>query len=243
MRFFIWFLLGLLAGQPVVASRPAASAPRASLSRPIPIASGTVLGVRALASTQLRGGSYLALGDSISAGKYAGTAASSFPDLVSKSLGMRLKLVARSGATTEWAMPQLGSLRAAAPALVTIELGTNDAGLHTPVAVFGHRYQAILSAVSKPGTKLICVGSWLPAPGYDLTIRRLCEAAGGTYVSLEGFYALNAFHAAKGASTFNGPADWFHPGGLGHAAIAAEVLAALAGAESGSAPRPLTARF
>jgi lysophospholipase L1-like esterase len=242
MRFFIWLLLGLLAGQPVVTSQPAATASKPALNRPAPLATGSVLGVRALMAAEVRGGSYLALGDSISAGKYAGTAASSFPDRISSSLGMRLWLVARSGATTEWAMPRLGSLRGASPALVTIELGTNDAGMHTPMAVFARRYQAILTAVSKPRTRVLCLGSWLPAPGYDLTIRTLCERAGGTFVGLEGFYAVNAFHAAKDAPTFNGPADWFHPSGLGHAAIAAEVLAALAGGEHGF-PGLLTTRF
>jgi hypothetical protein len=55
-------------------------------------------------------------------------------------------------------------------------------------------------------------------------------------VSLQGFYAVSAFHAADGGSSYLGRADWFHPGDQGHAAIAAAILSAL-----GAGPAPVVA--
>ncbi|HYM50981.1 MAG TPA: SGNH/GDSL hydrolase family protein [Candidatus Limnocylindrales bacterium] len=198
---------------------------------------GLVLGVRAAADTAtLAGRTYVALGDSISEGKYAVGADRIFPARIASQLGMRLDLIARSGARAAWALPQLDAVRAAQPALVTIELGTNDVGFNTPVDAFTAQYEAIVAAVSTPGTRVLCLGSWLPSDGYDAIIRDACERHGGTFVSLSGFYFVNDFHAPDGAATFLGRSDWFHPGDEGHAAIAAVTLAALPGYRSEQVP-------
>ena len=199
------------------------------------MAPSEVLGAAANADTQgLQGKVYVALGDSISAGRYATAPDDIFPALVAEKLGMNLNLVARSGAKAAWAVPQLGAIAAAHPALLTVELGTNDVGFKTPIEVFAAQYDAILRALSSPTTRILCIGSWLPSAGYDAIIAETCQRHGGTFVSLDGYYAVGDFHAADGGSSYLGRADWFHPGDQGHAAITAAVVSAL-----GAGPAPV----
>jgi acyl-CoA thioesterase I len=202
----------------------------ASAPQPPAGALATVLGARVAAdASTLQGKTYVALGDSISAGKYAVSSDQIFPARIAAGLGMRLELIARSGARAAWALPELAAIHAARPALVTIELGTNDVGFNTPPDVFAQQYEAIVAAVSAPATEVICLGSWLPSDAYDAAIRDACERHGGIFASLSGFYFVNEFHAPDGVATFIGRSDWFHPGNQGHAAIAAIVLASLPG--------------
>ncbi|HEV2012720.1 MAG TPA: SGNH/GDSL hydrolase family protein [Candidatus Dormibacteraeota bacterium] len=224
VTYVIWVLLLALAiGQPAANAKAPAMAP------------SEVLGVHAETDSKaLQGKVYVALGDSISAGRYATAQDGIFPALVADKLGMTLDLVARSGAKAAWALPQLGRILAAHPALVTIELGTNDAGFHTPGDAFSAQYDAIVGAVSGPSTRVLCIGSWLPSPSFDGLIAEACVRHGGTFVSLDGFYAVNAFHAGDGGSSYLGRTDFFHPGDQGHAAIAAAVLSAL-----GAGPAPV----
>jgi lysophospholipase L1-like esterase len=199
------------------------------------MAPSEVIGVHAGTDNEaLQGKVYVALGDSISAGRFATAQEGIFPALVAQKLGMNLDLVARSGAKAAWAIPQLGAVAAAHPALVTIELGTNDVAFSTPADVFASQYETIVSAVAGPQTRVLCIGSWLPAPSFDTIIAQACERHGGTFVSLDGFYGVNDFHAPDGGSSYLGRTDWFHPGDQGHAAIAAAVLSAL-----GAGPAPI----
>ena len=199
------------------------------------MAPSEVLGAAANADNQgLQGKVYVALGDSISAGRYATAPDDIFPALVAEKLGMNLNLVARSGAKAAWAIPQLGAIAAAHPALVTVELGTNDVGFNTPTEVFAAQYESILRALSGPHVRILCIGSWLPSAGYDVIIAETCQRHGGTFVSLDGYYAVGDFHAADGGSSYLGRADWFHPGDQGHAAIAAAIVSAL-----GAGPAPV----
>src|ERR1700736_55146 len=203
VTYLLWVLLVVLAiGQP--AARGPAMAP------------SEVLGTAAAADNQgLQGKVYAALGDSISAGRFATAQDDTFPALVAEKLGMTLNLVARSGAKAAWGVTQVGAVAAAHPALVTIELGTNDAGFYTPADVFAAQYEAIVSSVSGPHTRVVCIGSWLPAAGLDAIIAGTCTRHGGTYVNLDGFYSVNDFHAPDGGSSFLGPTDFFHPGDHG----------------------------
>lgn len=225
MGFLTWLLLTLLSlGQPAAAE-------------PAP---GQVLGVHVNAATAgLDGKTYVALGDSISAGRYASDAGLAFPQRVAGRLGMHLVLDARSGATAAWALPELPAVAAAHPALVTIELGTNDVGFKTPLDLFAQEYDTIVGTVAASGTRVLCIGSWLPSPAVDGIISTICARHGGTFVSLDGFYHDNAFHAQDGGTTYLGPADWFHPGDQGHAAIAAAILVSLPGADASAVDAPL----
>jgi acyl-CoA thioesterase I len=199
------------------------------------IAPSEVLGVHAGTDNQgLQGKLYVALGDSISAGRYATAADATFPAQVADKLGMTLDLVAHSGAKAAWAIPQLGAIRAAHPAMVTVELGTNDVGFNTPLDTFAAQYETIVSSISGTQTRVLCIGSWLPSTQIDVIIAETCARHGGLYVSLDGFYAVPDFHGVDGGSSYLGVTDWFHPGDQGHAAIAAAVLSAL-----GAGPAPV----
>jgi lysophospholipase L1-like esterase len=199
------------------------------------MAPSEVIGVHAGTDNQaLQGKVYVALGDSISAGRFATAQDGTFPAIVADKLGMNLNLVARSGAKAAWALPQLAAVANAHPALVTIELGTNDVGFYTPLDVFAYQYEAIVGAVAGPQTRVLCIGSWLPSVSMDAIIAQVCERHGGTFVSLNGFYGVNDFHGRDGGSSYLGRTDWFHPGDQGHAAIAAAVLSAL-----GAGPAPV----
>ena len=222
VTYLIWIVLLVLA-----VGQPGAKGPT--------MAPAEVLGVHAGTDNQgLQGKVYVALGDSISAGRFATAQDGTFPALVADKLGMTLNLVARSGAKAAWALPQLSTVQAAHPALVTVELGTNDVGFNTPPDTFAAQYDAIVSAVSGPQTRVLCIGSWLPSTGFDAIIAQTCERHGATYVGLDGFYAVNEFHSNDGGSSYLGRTDWFHPGDQGHAAIAAAVLSAL-----GAGPAPV----
>lgn len=136
VNYLIWVLLAVLAmGQPA--------------ARALSTTSSGVLGVHAGPdSHELQGKTYVALGDSISAGRFATEPDDTFPALIADRLGMNLDLVAHSGAKAAWALPQLGAIQQTQPALITIELGTNDVGFHTPGGVFTAQYEAIVATVS-----------------------------------------------------------------------------------------------
>jgi lysophospholipase L1-like esterase len=199
------------------------------------MAPSEVIGVHAATDNQaLQGKVYVALGDSISAGRFATASDGTFPELVAQKLGMNLSLVARSGAKAAWAIPQLNTVAASHPALVTIELGTNDVGFNTPPEVFASQYEMLVSSLAGQQTRVLCVGSWLPSEALDGIIAQVCERHGGTFVSLAGFYGVNDFHGLDGGSSYLGRTDWFHPSDQGHAAIAAAILSAL-----GAGPAPV----
>jgi lysophospholipase L1-like esterase len=190
---------------------------------------GSVQATQVSAAADLRGQTYAALGDSISAGYDAPAFDQIFPAIIARDLGMNLALVARSGTRAAWGVGQVSDVLAAHPRLVTIELGTNDVGFTTPPDAFAQQYEAILAGVSGPSTRVVCIDSWLPSPPFQAIMHDVCQRYGGTFVSLDGFYAVNAFHAKDGGPSVRGPrrADWFHPSAAGHAAIARAVLAAL----------------
>src|SRR5438094_9430259 len=174
VTYLIWVLL-------VVRSvgQPAAKGPA--------MAPSEVLGVHANADhARLQGKVYVALGDSISAGRYATAQDDTFPVLVAEKLGMNLDLVARSGARAGWGIQQLSVVQAAQPALVTIELGTNDVGFYTPAATFAAQYETIVNAVSGPHTHVLCVGSWLPPATIDPIIADTCHRHGRHVVTPNG---------------------------------------------------------
>lgn len=226
MTYVVWILLALL-----TLGQPAVKAPT--------MATSEVLGAQAAPADQaLRGKLYVALGDSISAGRYATTPDRVFPALVARSLGMNLDVMAKSGAKAAFALPLLASIDQAHPALVTIELGTNDVGFNTAPADFSAQYETIVNSVSVSGTRVLCIGSWLPSDVIDAIIEQTCQRHGGTFVSLSGFYGDNSLHAQQGAPVYLGQADWFHPGNAGHSAIAQAILASLGSGPAPSTPEP-----
>src|SRR4030081_2838143 len=97
VTYLIWIVVVLLA-----VGQPGAKGPV--------MAPSEVIGVHAGTDNQgLQGKVYVALGDSISAGRFATAPDATFPALVAEKLSMNLDLVARSGAKAAWAIPQLGA--------------------------------------------------------------------------------------------------------------------------------------
>lgn len=201
----------------------------------MPGAAGQVDAAQVSVGETLRGQTYVALGDSLSAGYDAPSVDQSFPTILARDLGMNLVLIARSGTRAAWGAAQVREVVAAQPRLVTIELGTNDVGFLTAADVFAQQYEAIVSGVSSPTTRVVCIDSWLPSPPFRAIIRDTCLRHGGVFASLDGFYAVDDFHARDGAPSVRGPnkADWFHPGSAGMAAIAQAVVGALVGDRPG----------
>jgi acyl-CoA thioesterase-1 len=197
---------------------------------------GSVEATQLSLAEDLRGQTYVALGDSISVGYDAPAAGLIFPAVIARRLGMNLTLLARSGTRVAWGAAQVPDVLAAHPRLVTIELGTNDVGYSTPLDTFAQQYEAILIGATSHSTRVVCIDSWLPSPPIRAIIQDTCLRHGGTFVSLDGFYATADFHAPAGGPSVRGPkrADWFHPSAAGHAAIAQAVLAALGVADQPS---------
>src|SRR5438067_12605365 len=95
VTYLIWILLVVLS-----VGQPAAKGPA--------MAPSEVLGVHANADhARLQGKVYVALGESISAGRYASAQDGTFPVLFAERLGMNLNLVAGSGARAGWGIDRL----------------------------------------------------------------------------------------------------------------------------------------
>jgi acyl-CoA thioesterase I len=169
------------------------------------------------------------VGDSLAAGRFAGTQDEAFPEQVAAATRSRLELDAAPGLTTAAlaAQPVPGGGDVA-----VVEAGTNDFLYQTPRRRFAEDYRALLAkvAAASPGAKLVCLTIWIPedakgqAPAkipasfYDETIRRACAA--GAVADVAPLFARPALHGPAGRTTFLGPGDAFHPNSKGHAAIA-----------------------
>jgi acyl-CoA thioesterase I len=170
------------------------------------------------------------VGDSLAAGRFAGTQGEAFPQEVAAATHARLELFAVPGATTAalaaQAVPGGGNV-------VVIEAGTNDFLYQTPRRRFADDYRALVAkaAAASPGAKLVCLTTWIPqgtptqspakipASSYDAAIRRACSA--GTVADISPLAdAQPPTRGPAGRPTFLGPGDDFHPNSSGHAAIA-----------------------
>lgn len=153
--------------------------------------------------------------------------------------GIHLYDSARSGATIgTFTKDQAGFLRAvrrAAPDLITITLGGNDAGQITPEEL-GRQYRAFLRALralpSKPS--VLVIGEFTPAPAmtdgmsaswstYLDAIERAAKSSGAAWVSM-----ADTFPTATYSGTGIYSTDGLHPNDRGQRKIAQLVLAALA---------------
>jgi lysophospholipase L1-like esterase len=162
------------------------------------------------------------VGDSLAAGRFAGTRDEAFPQRVAADTRAMLELLAAPGVTTA----QLAAQAVPSADAVVIEAGTNDFLLQTPRRRFADDYRGLVAKVkaASPGAKLVCVTTWtppdlprarIPASFYDATIRQACS--GGTVADVSPFFDERG---PAGRSTFSGPGDDFHPNSAGHAAIA-----------------------
>lgn len=173
---------------------------------------------------------FMVPGDSLSGGYYSTTEANSFRALV------RARLESL-GPTQELKASQAGANLATVGGIVgipedldlaIIELGTNDTAGKTEVGEFSKQYATLLDTIKKgsPDAALICVGPW-GAPGagtdpYDKAVEDTCKAKSGQFVKISTFYHDN--RNKKGAASWLGPSDDFHPNDAGHKLIADSIL-------------------
>jgi acyl-CoA thioesterase I len=176
------------------------------------------------------------VGDSLAAGRFAGTQDEAFPQRVAAAVHARLELSAAIGATTAQLAAQADPGRGD---VVVLEAGTNDFLYQTPRRRFADDYRALVAKVTaaSPGARLVCLTTWMPkdiaaqTPAripvsfYDATIRRACAA--GAVADVSPVYARAATRGPAGRPTFLGPGDAFHPNSAGHAAIARLIEARL----------------
>jgi lysophospholipase L1-like esterase len=169
------------------------------------------------------------VGDSLAAGRFAGTQDEAFPQRVAAATRARLGLLGVPGATTAalaaQAVPGRGDV-------VVVEAGTNDFLYQTLRRRFAGDYRALLAKVAagSPGAKLVCLTIWIPkdaagappakipAAFYNATIRRACTA--GAVADISPLFGRPRMRGPAGRPTFLGPGDGFHPNSAGHAAIA-----------------------
>jgi lysophospholipase L1-like esterase len=182
------------------------------------------------ARSQDAGTRLVVVGDSLAAGRFAGTRDEAFPQEVAAATHARLELFAVPGATTAalgaQAVPGGGDV-------VIVEAGTNDFLYQTPRRRFADDYRALIAkvAAASPGARLVCLTLWIPsgttgqapakipASSYDDTIRRACSA--GAVADISPLVdAQPPTRGPAGRPTFLGPGDDFHPNSAGHAAIA-----------------------
>jgi lysophospholipase L1-like esterase len=166
------------------------------------------------------------VGDSLAAGRFAGTQEQAFPQEVAAAMRARLELFAAPGATTAQLAAQAAPGRADA---VVVEAGTNDFLDQTPRTRFADDYRALVAKVeaASPGARLVCLTTWvpkgvtgrrpakIPVSFYDATIKQACTAGAVADIS-----PLTDARGPAGRETFLGPGDDFHPNSTGHAAIA-----------------------
>jgi lysophospholipase L1-like esterase len=176
------------------------------------------------------GARLVVVGDSLAAGRFAGTQDEAFPQAVAAATHARLELFAVPGATAA------GLAAQAVPGggkVVVVEAGTNDFLYQTPRRRFADDYRALVAkvAAASPGARLVCLTIWIPngaagrpparipASSYDATIRRECD--GGAVADISPLVDTQPpTRGPAGRSTFLGPGDDFHPNSTGHAAIA-----------------------
>lgn len=166
------------------------------------------------------------VGDSLTLGLYASSQDQAYPQLVAAALHARTVVQAVSGVAAtsidDQASPPTGV------DMVVVELGTND--FDQPIGSFERHYRALIDRMraAAPKARFVCLGVWrgstdrstrtgLTPVAFDLAILHACP---GSFLSLTAMYMDPELHGPVGRSTWQGPADWFHPNDAGHRRLA-----------------------
>jgi acyl-CoA thioesterase I len=177
----------------------------------------------------------LFIGDSVTGGDYASTEAHSFRRVVESRLERTSPVdeerpLRNPGCTPTYTRCFLSIPTDADVAIV--ELGTNDVGT-TPVDRFAQDYARLVREIrqANPKLPLVCLSPWDPSHAvniedYEGVVRSDCTRP-SVYVDITGIYDEPDSHAPKGTPSWNGAADGYHPGNLGHRRIAEAILRVL----------------
>ncbi len=171
------------------------------------------------------------IGDSIAAGYFATTEASSFRGLVRARFVCSSELIGLYGWRSEDVDP--ASITAAAGDIVVVEMGTNDVtgnpgGVPGPPADLEANLRTVAEAAraGNAACRLIFLSVWGVAPArrpYDARIAVVAADYGRHFVSIAAIKDNFANSMPKGVATYVGVSDGWHPNNAGHAAIATAV--------------------
>lgn len=171
------------------------------------------------------------IGDSIAAGYFATTEASSFRGLVRARFVCSSELIGLYGWRSEDVDP--ASITAAAGDIVLVEMGTNDvtgypSGVPGPPADLEANLRTVAEAAraGNAACRLLFLSVWESAPArrpYDARIAAVAADYGRHFVSIAAIKDDPASSMPAGAATYVGLSDGWHPNNSGHAAIAAAV--------------------
>jgi lysophospholipase L1-like esterase len=175
--------------------------------------------------------SVLYLGDSLTAGLYSTTEATSWRKLTDTFLATQGisagTFMGGTGGTTAGFQNILGTLTAQAADLCFIELGTNDAGQGVSAATFETNLRAIADAVYDGNNSCIFVfmTTWnagTPGTTLDAVIREVAADYGDHVVDLAPIYQAPETYRPDNSPTWVSPyvSDGWHPNDTGHKAMA-----------------------
>lgn len=178
-------------------------------------------------------------GDSLSYGLYSSTEANGYRFLLNDELRKHGEIVEhRATKADEKALFKIGNVQnipesgvdIAILELGTNDLGTNEVGSRTEPDLFHKQYQDLVRNVQRSaGVQIICVGVWggsgqTISDPYDFEIQKVCQEHGGQYVDLTAAFELKDTFGPKGAPSWLGISDGFHPNDKGHRLIADLIL-------------------
>ncbi len=135
------------------------------------------------------GSTALFYGDSLTAGSFTGSDATTFRGLVTLRAGIGNAINASTKGIRTGSFLAEHPTAPAGVSLAVVELGTNDVG-NTDPAAFDGSYGALLDSIrdANPDAGLVCLGPWRPtgvsAP-YSAAIQRECVERGGRYIPLD----------------------------------------------------------
>lgn len=210
---------------PTYAAATAAPAPTVPAPLPVPRPAGRPLTVAVL-------------GDSLSTGFFAKRQSDGWSAITVAGLKAKQVPVSNSRKPGELTIVSQFFDHVPKADVVIVELGTNDYN-SSKKPEFTANYETLLSEVRSvsPAAALVCLGPWqgagrsnkfgTPATTYNRVVRDSCQAQRGRYVPLSPIFDVAQNRGPKGAPTYAGPNDGFHPNDAGHRAIADALLAAL----------------
>ncbi|KRL12359.1 SGNH/GDSL hydrolase family protein [Schleiferilactobacillus perolens] len=184
---------------------------------------------------------YTALGDSLAQGYFATAKNKGYvyqlQNLIQTQRQVPVKVhnfSENGGSITTVAFPQLAEIDATKPDLVTIEFGTNESvyddppASATPTEFADHLRQLIQDLQAHTSAKIILVTTWHQprSETYDARVHQVAKEFSLPVADLTSIWKnadKNGAVSEKGAESFLGYGDGFHPSDTGHLLIARKI--------------------
>lgn len=184
---------------------------------------------------------YTALGDSLAVGYFATAKDKGYVSELARTITAQQQVPVKvhnfsenGGSINTVAFPQLAAIYATKPDLVTIEFGTNESVYDDPPhSATPARFQKNLTRLIKDlqvhtDAQIVLLTTWNQprSATYDAWVQTVAKHYGLRVANLEPIWAdaqQNGALSTKGAASFLGYGDGFHPSDAGHALIAKTV--------------------